>query len=390
MDLKSVRYLRMAMSIVMLPLVCAICALELIGWRSGATTPLHEVAAVQQRDPNVVWLGPFRDYAPYKLERVAIEQPEILIIGSSRCSYLRAAIFRPYKAYNACLTVWALDQVLDFIDRATKAHTPRIVIVALDYFLFNDLQADRWRQERWMDYRQGIWSHKKKLHDLFESARNLNWKGDPIGTSREYLSNLFFPTYDKSGTYQLIGPVAIVNDYGFRSDGSVLTPGGYRATAVANNALGGRYVDGSFLGGKHMSQHQIDRLSEIAELAKARGFQLVGMEFPILKSAVDFLDSDPNCGACAGIWREFQSESTRRLFSEMGLSFFDLSRDPVGEDSRHFVDPVHPAEGGLLGAFARLARDEGFRRLLPQIDVSGLDADYKHVQASGEYFDIYR
>ena len=86
----------------------------------------------------LLWLGAFKDYAPYKLERIKLVQPEVLLVGSSRCGQARAQMFRPYKTYNACLTAWPLEHVVDFIDRATRDAKPRVVIVALDYFLFGD------------------------------------------------------------------------------------------------------------------------------------------------------------------------------------------------------------------------------------------------------------
>ena len=143
---------------------------EWAGWRFGSTVALSTIAREQEGSQNALWLGAFKDYAPYKLERIKLVQPEVLLVGSSRCGQARAQMFRPYSTYNACLTAWPLEHVVDFIDRATRAAKPRVVIVALDYFLFGDSLSEVWRKERAMDFRQGLDSHRRKLHDVIDFA----------------------------------------------------------------------------------------------------------------------------------------------------------------------------------------------------------------------------
>jgi hypothetical protein len=279
--------------------------LEWAGWRIGATEPLSIIAREQQAD-KLLWLGAFRDYAPYKLERIKLVHPEVLLVGSSRCGQAREQIFRPYKAYNACLTAWPLDHAVDFIDRATREARPRVVILALDYFLFGDPLADAWRKERTMDYRQGFDSHRKKIHDIVDFAARTNWNLSPFITPLE--KDQFEPIDNN----RLVGTEAIRGHFGFRSDGSIFVAPVYRNTSASELARGADYVTSSFPGGQHLSETQFKQLEHLSQLATDRGFSVVAIQYPILKSATDFMDTDQGYGPYAGLWRELRSQEIRK------------------------------------------------------------------------------
>jgi hypothetical protein len=355
--------------------------LEWIGWRLGATVPLATIAHDQARVHKLLWLGAFRDYAPYKLERIKVEHPEILLVGSSRCGQAREQIFRPYKAYNACLTAWPLDHVVDFIDRATAETRPRVVVVALDYFLFGDPLAAAWRKERVMDYRQGIDSHRKKLHDVVDFAARSNWSPAAIEAPIEHAP------LEPVDNNRLIGTEAIRGNFGFRDDGSVLVAPGYRMTSAAELARAPAYVTSSFPGAEHLSETQFTQIEKLAQLAKDRGFSVVAIQYPIFKSATDFMDTDQAYRPYAGLWREMRSEVTANRLAGLGIRFFDMSRDPLAADPRNFFDPAHPSERGILKTFITLLDREDFKDLFPRIDRRALEADLD--LSPGEQFDLY-
>lgn len=357
--------------------------LEWAGWRLGATVPLSIIAAEQQRPDKILWLGAFKDYAPYKLERIKLVQPEILLVGSSRCGQARAQMFRPYKAYNACLTAWPLDHVVEFIDRATKVAKPRVVIVALDYFLFGDGLADAWRKERPMDYRQGIDSHRRKLRDVIDFAERTNWNLDTFRTAVE--KNEFEPIDHN----RLVGTEAIRGQFGFRSDGSIFVAPVYRRIAADQLARAADYVTSSFPGAAHLSETQFRQVERLSRLASKRGFSLVTIQFPFAKAATDFLDTNQSYWRYAGLWRELRSETTARRLASLGIKFFDMSRDPLNRDNRNFFDPAHPSERGMLRTIIHLLDRQGFRELFPQINKSALESDLQASLSSNDTFDLY-
>ena len=95
------RYVAIVIALFVAAFIPLLVVLEWAGWRLGATIPLSTIASEQSQTERVVWLGSFKDYAPYKLERIKRVQPEVLLVGSSRCGQARAKMFRPYVAYNA-------------------------------------------------------------------------------------------------------------------------------------------------------------------------------------------------------------------------------------------------------------------------------------------------
>ncbi|CCD83607.1 conserved protein of unknown function [Bradyrhizobium sp. ORS 285] len=375
------RYVAILLALFAAVFVPLLAVLEGVGWRLGATVPLSIIAAEQSDNDRLLWLGGFKDYAPYKLERIKQVQPEVLLVGSSRCGQARAQMFRPYVAYNACLTAWPLTHVVDFIDRATTAAKPRVVIVALDYFLFGDALAEAWQKQRTMDFNQGIDSHRRKLHDVADFAMRTGMDANT------FLSTVKTPQFEQVDNNRLVGTEAIRGKFGFRKDGSVMVAPPYRAIAAETLARGAQYVTSSFPGAPHLSERQISEIERLSRLAQERGFTVVAIQYPLLESAAAFLDTDEAYWPYSGLWRELRSKPTVERFSAMGVHFFDMSRTEISRDDGNFFDPAHPSERGMLKTYlALLARPE-FAKFFPKIDRNILATDLE--RSKDEQFDLY-
>ncbi|MDU1694838.1 MAG: hypothetical protein E6848_35260, partial [Bradyrhizobium sp.] len=322
-----------------------------------------------------------KDYAPYKLERIKRVQPEVLLVGSSRCGQARAQMFRPYVAYNACLTAWPLTHVVDFIDRATRVAKPRIVIVALDYFLFGDFLAEAWQKERTMDFSQGLDSHRRKLHDVADFVIRNNGDRDAI------LAAVTAPQTEPVDGNRLVGTEAIRGKFGFRQDGSVMVAPPYRRIADETLSRGPQYVTSSFPGAPQLSERQFGEIERLSRLAHERQFQVIAIQYPFLESAAAFLDTNESYWPYSGIWRDLKSEQTANRFARLGISFFDMSRTQTSQDPNNFFDPAHPSERGMLKTYLALLEKPDFAKYLPRIDRSSLAADLDRGQ--NEQFDLY-
>ncbi|HZV03780.1 MAG TPA: hypothetical protein VE999_01705 [Gemmataceae bacterium] len=377
------RYLTIVGVIFAVLAVPLVSFIEWAGWRFGATISLSTIAGEQEDRQNALWLGAFKDYAPYKLERIKLVQPEVLLVGSSRCGQARAQMFRPYKTYNGCLTAWPLEHVVDFIDRTTRVSRPRVVIVALDYFLFGDALAEAWRRERTMDYRQGLDSHRRKLHDVIDFAYRTHWN------LHEFLASMERDQFEPIDHNRLLGTEATRGQFGFRGDGSILVAPVYRRIADEQLAEGVENVTGAFPGAPHLSERQFGYVEKLSQLARERHFTMVAIQFPILKAATDFMDTDKSYWQYAGLWRELRSEATAQRFASLGIRFFDMSRAPLNADPNNFFDPAHPTERGVLRTIIDLLDQKDFRELFPQIDKSVLEDDLQKNLKSGERFDLY-
>jgi hypothetical protein len=371
-----------------LALVC-LGAVEWVGFRTGEAFTPSQVAVLQQEDKDILWLGPLKDWAAYKIARAKEQQPEIVIIGHSRCNQFRSAMFLPYKMYNSCLTAWLPSQIYTVIDSITKTSHPKIVIFALDYFMFSDDYARGYTVNAAMDYSSGIVRH---IHQMGTFLRGLS-------NPERMMAVLSAPepdTYHDPDTAagvdsQLLGYEALRAKAGFRYDGSFLYPYGERQQAPEINKDPAKYVTQSFPGGATMNQEQLAWLQKIASLGKQRGITLVALQLPFLAPAIHFIDTDPAYHPYAAIWREFESEATRDALSKLGIFFYDTTRDPVSEDERYFVDPAHPNEAGDLTILLHLLDQHAeFRGLFPRIDVDRLRQELNAATQEGRYFSIYQ
>lgn len=375
------RYVAIVIALFVAAFIPLLVVLEWAGWRLGATIPLSTIASEQSQTERVVWLGSFKDYAPYKLERIKRVQPEVLLVGSSRCGQARAQMFRPYVAYNACLTAWPLTHVVDFIDRATRVAKPRIVIVALDYFLFGDFLAEAWQKERTMDFSQGLDSHRRKLHDVADFVIRNNGDRDAI------LAAVTAPQTEPVDGNRLVGTEAIRGKFGFRQDGSVMVAPPYRRIADETLSRGPQYVTSSFPGAPQLSERQFGEIERLSRLAHERQFQVISIQYPFLESAAAFLDTNESYWPYSGIWRDLKSEQTANRFARLGISFFGMSRTQTSQDPNNFFDPAHPSERGMLKTYLALLEKPDFAKYLPRIDRSSLAADLDRGQ--NEQFDLY-
>lgn len=364
-------------------------AAEWAGFRTGVTLTPTQVAAAQESDKNILWLGPLKDWAAYKLARIADRQPEVVMIGHSRCNQFRSAMFAPYSMYNACLSAWTPRQIYQMIDKATTISHPKIIIFALDYFMFSEDYVKAYTVNATMDYSFGV---KRHLHQLLTFLRNLS---DP----RAMMATLAAPEpdiYHDPDTAEpvqsvLVGYEALRAKAGYRYDGSFLYPYGERLQAAEINKDAANYVGRSFSGAPAMSKEQIAWLRRIAALGKERGVRLVALQLPFFVPAIRFLDDDPRYHPYAGVWREFESDATRQTLRDLGIAFFDTMRDPVDEDERNFVDPAHPNEGGDLALLLHLlVQEPTFREIFPRIDIDRLRRQLDEARTNGSLFSIYQ
>lgn len=366
--------------LVLLPSFFAIAAAEWIGWRTGGTMLPSSIALAQQRDPMLIWAGELRHYAPFKLASIALQQPDIVFVGTSRCAEMRSGMFKPYRFYNACVTSGSFDQIRMNIERILDVSHPKIVIITLDYFMFTDGFAAGVTEKMTMEYDYSMRSHLDGLVSLGTAIRNY-----PL-TMAKYL---FVRKREPIDGMELLGLPAIRGNAGFRYDGSLLYDPNDRIASVVHNQDVKFGLLSQFHGGPEMRPDPIAALKRLADAVHARGAVLVGMQMPILKSTVDYLDTETSYWSYAGVWRDFESAKARDLFAELGIRFFDMSRDDVCADPRNFFDSGHPTERGNLGAFVHELDNPEFRAAFPDLDAAQLRADYARAQQDDAFFDLY-
>jgi hypothetical protein len=355
-----------------------------LGLLSGSVLLPEQMGAAQNKDPDIVAL-PFnlRYWAALKLPRIAKEQPEIVSIGSSRGMEIRSAMFAPYKFYNASLTAWTLDQEVTMVDRITQVTKPRIIIIGLDYFMFQAQYARDMARERTMRFANG-WGfrHESLANMLREFWERPPLLGDLLGAWR----NGNVPI--RSGTVKLLGLDAIRGVTGFRFDGSMLLPLSTYMAAPAHIAAN-EGVIGATSGGGAVDPGQNRALERLAAIGRERGVRLIAIQFPMLKTTVDYLDHNSDSYYDRGAWRDFESPQMRERLEQLGFIFFDMSRDPMTADSQLFIDAAHPTESGMSVAMTHLLDDSHFRALFPDISAERLRTEREAALQRGDKLEVY-
>ncbi len=354
-----------------------------IGIAASAIMSAGSWANAQAHDPDAVVLPPFIKYwAPLKLARVAQLNPEIIFIGTSRCQEFRSAMLKPYRAYNACLSAWTLDQNIELLRRIFAASHPRVVIIALDYFLFTDVWEEGYRKERAGDFNR----YSQTLGGISDTF--VAFRKHPRQTLDLALDAAGAPHFDSRDHNRLLGIEAIRTGAGFRYDGAFLLPAGQIANAPETGKDLKLFMN-AFPGGTEVSPHQIERLKTLADLVQKNGATLIGIQLPIFKDAITYLERDEEYRPYSGLWKQFESRDLQERISAMGIHFFDLARDPVSENSAYFVDPVHAGETGILCALAGLAENPDFKGIFPALEGNGMRQTCASATANGQFFDVY-
>ncbi|WP_316205930.1 MULTISPECIES: hydrolase [unclassified Bradyrhizobium] len=303
-------------------------------------------------NPGAVFL-PFdlRYNGMLKLNSVQQSRPDVLWIGSSRAATLREQMFQPYRFYNMSFTGWTTEQIADAFERATRDWSPRVVVISLDYFLFTDEWARAYAGTRAMVYDRE-WDYlRSSIADFLKAAMK----------SPQLLNEILL------GQGNFVGTHAILSREGFRRDGSYLFSLKHIDDARLHHQTAQTLVS-AVPGAPNMSDQQKASIVRIAELAKQRRIQLIGVQLPFIRPAVDYLDHDASYTYYSGVWREFESEQNRSWLEGLGIAFFDLGHSTINDDSRNFVDAYHVSELGALRVMQQLLSYSKFRAALPDID----------------------
>jgi hypothetical protein len=333
-----------------------IAGVDFVGGRIGATITLGQLAKMQsvERD-KIVMPFDLRYWAALKLPRIAIEKPDVIYISSSRAGAARAQMFEPYTFYNMSFTAWTLDQLFDIFDRATRENAAQIAIVELDYFMFTD-----------------TWEGANIKNNMIFDRPMRYLVTSAVDMLRSAARHPALLSYARAPDAPFIGTQAILIQEGFRFDGSYVYSAGHTKDS-AEHHINAQALVQAMPGGSTISTKQMRVLHKLAALARERRVTLVGVQLPFFREGVDYLDSNQSYYPYSGIWREFESASTRDMFQKMGIHFFDLARDQLNSKKENFFDAYHPSNLGMLRSMQSLLHLAEFRSLFPSVDPQNID-----------------
>jgi hypothetical protein len=376
------RYLAVMFVGLVVALALAFAVFAWVGQRTGSTTSFARIVERQREDPALIAL-PFdlRYWAMYKLQSVALNKPEIVYISSSRAGEFREQLFRPYSFYNLSFTAWTLDQATEILDRISRTNPPRIAIIEFDYFMFTTSWPGA-NADRSMYFNAGV---RYKLESGIDALRSLAKRPDLLHDCNVRILETVRDC--ETAPFRFAGIQAIRTQDGFRSDGSYHYSMARLDSSKQN--LTAQFLVQAMPGAPNIDLGQIAALERLAALARERGVTLIGIQLPLIKEGVDFLDNASSYHHYAGVWREFNSQQMRDKFRSLSIHFFDLSRADFADDNKNFVDAYHPSEFGTLRSMIKLCSDPDFRSLLPALDPARLKRELENAERQGKVLELY-
>jgi len=331
--------------VILIPLICCFGVLEAIAWRVGETRSMEDLARWQSRKLERMWRGgDGRSYLTYKVARVGLLKPQVIMLGQSRANYIVASMMKPYTFYNSGLTAWTFNQYRRFLELITAdGYAPKVLFFNLDYWMFSKGFDDYW-VERFYEKPPTHWEDLKVIVD-------------------ELMKEPIVLLYRLPYANDLKGIYAVRYGSGFRQDGS-LDPSVIPSNANRLDNDGINIGNPPTVLGAGFDEEQIVAFDRFVAFAKSKNIALIGIQVPYYAKVVNGLNHEP----WAGIWREARSDSTRRYFEGKGVIFFDFADMPQYRDNpNNFVDSIHPGPNVVQDVMQRVLSDPRVRALLPNL-----------------------
>jgi hypothetical protein len=317
--------------------------LEAIAWRTGETVSAEAIARWQSEKPGRMWRGgDGRSYLGYKIARVRLLKPDVIMLGQSRANSFSGDALRPYTFYNCGLTAWTFKQYLRFLELiTTDGYAPRVLFFNFDYWMFSkdfDLAGV------WKFYGQ-FPTHAEEIKFVIDEMEK-----HPLALIRR------LPYAD-----ELKGLYAVLSGDGFQPDGTLVAG---LPTADPRRLD----QDGTGVGvspvqlGTAFDNEEIQAFERFVNFAHEKNIRLIGIQVPFYAKILYGLNKDPS----AGIWREFRSEARKAYFESKDVIFFDFVDMPEYRDKpEHFIDSIHPDARVFRDILLRVLRDPRVKEILP-------------------------
>lgn len=362
--------------IIGIPLFLLFGALEIISWRLGDTVPPQMAAELQSKEPTLAWRG-YRDnrYAQFKLARVNILKPDILVMGHSRIAGFRAVMFQPYSFYNMSRVSWPWKTYTDLLRHLPVGYKPKVIVFNLDFFMFN------------ADYGTTYESMKPVFQSslLIDHLRALLYVFSEIGKTPSLIW-----ADDKDPYYKLpvLGVQGHVYSSGFRPDGSERIPGYFQDRAGRDPGIMSKIdlKNPSYLGGDAMAPTEIKNFEEFVSLAHSKGITLIGVQLPMYRPMIQFLEQSPR----HGILKDYRKHAAAGYFDRLGVIYFDfMDFGSYSDDYRYFLDPIHSGQPVGLAVLLKMYADPRVKALWPDLDTASLTHKLEDNSNASQHIEIY-
>ena len=341
----------------LMPLVLFFGVSSAILAAAGEMFPVDRVIEAQKNENKLVLFGLayINPDKYYKIRSVLERKPDVIALGSSRVMQFRSRFFKKnIKFFNAGGGVDSIKHFRHFLNMIPKGREPRVIIIGLDQYFFNhryDKLADDDIDEklsRRPTYLETCRAGCQVYADYFKKKFTLKGIFGRIGGGR-------------------IGLNAVINDNGFRNDGSyyygkiVEHPDDPKIKQRFDDVFG-RLSGGTnrFEYNRDFSPDAVNELREFLKECRMRNIYVVGFLPPFPHVVYEKMEA-------MGDKYEYMFKLEpvfRNIFMEYGFGFFDFSDlMALGAADDEAIDGFHGSEKAYLRLFIVMAeRDSVMRR----------------------------
>jgi hypothetical protein len=326
-------------------------------WRSGELTTTNEIIKehVSKKKKSLIGLA-YRDRVRnFKLNSYFRRKPEVIALGTSRVMQFRDFFFhQPEKFYNAGGGVEKVKHYKYFIDQISEKDKPKLIIVGLDQWLFN---------ENWDNLEQSNFT--KEYSDDFSALKII--ASNSFKIYADYFQNKFSLSSlnARDSVLNKIGLNSIVNSNGFRHDGSYYygrviknpddsTLEDYKFAEVFKRIKAGNK---RFEYSKSISKPALEQLEIFIKECKSRNIRLIAFLPPFADGVSDKLQS-------MGDKYEYMfnlESAIKPLFQEAGFPFYNFSRlASLNSSDKEMLDGGHGSEKVYLRMMIKMIENDSY------------------------------
>lgn len=275
---------------------------------------------------------------------------DVLALGSSRVLQFRDFMFRG-RFYNAGYTITSINDFKPFLESIPESNLPKTILISIDQWMFNE----NWDQlKSFKD--KSFWRKAYSFTPTFSTIQSVY--GDVIR------GKYFLPEGPDSAGIAWIGLNAIINQKGFRNDGSI---------AYGSEILGPNFkpvfkpdsvFDDTFKRiergrnrfefGKKPNPLAYQRLELALRYCREKNISVVGFLPPFAPMVNDKLQASEKHAYMFDIFPRLQS-----LFEEYGYNVYDFtSAQEFGSFDEEFIDGFHGGEVTYTRILLEMAKSD--------------------------------
>jgi hypothetical protein len=328
-------YLKLCLLFVLVLCLLLLCNYILI-YRAYENISYKEIVENQQQ-MHAIWGSALNPHTvSYKYELFKRKKPELIALGSSVSYEFRQEFFKaPFTNCGGVMPF--LHCGTTFLEKILKIHKPRIVILILDFWCFNDRcpksNFEISFADRGTDYL------------IYKLRQPFVWFWQGKLSLSDYINILVFgDNKNKVTNYNNMGIVAIKRSDGFREDGSYSYAGvitgfykGFYDKKFKNTIEHVEDGTGQFVHGENLAEHNINELNRILKICQGQDIKLIVIMPPVAPIVYQKMQAMP--GAYKFI------DKLREHVLSLPIEAYDfLNSQEFSFSDSEFIDGFHPGD----------------------------------------------